>query len=60
MTPASHDPTFHVWTVSETKAGTLTQCLGVARFIDRYLAAARLSPRAAQAFKARLPEAFRD
>ncbi|WAP67646.1 mitochondrial fission ELM1 family protein [Jiella pelagia] len=34
MTPASHDPKFHVWTVSETKAGTLTQCLGVARFID--------------------------
>ncbi len=28
------DPRFHVWTVSETKAGTLTQCLGVARFID--------------------------
>ncbi|MBO0904153.1 mitochondrial fission ELM1 family protein [Jiella sonneratiae] len=24
----------HVWTVSEVKAGTLTQCLGVARFID--------------------------
>ncbi|WP_167591650.1 mitochondrial fission ELM1 family protein [Jiella endophytica] len=34
MTPPDAQPRFHVWTVSETKAGTLTQCLGVARFID--------------------------
>ncbi|MBO0664542.1 mitochondrial fission ELM1 family protein [Jiella flava] len=31
---AETTPLFHVWTVSEVKAGTLTQCLGVARFID--------------------------